>query len=298
MKGALISCALILFCAAQAVAEPLRVVALHPLMADLARQVGGDRVQVHDVVSEGSNPHRFEPRPEDMQQMRDASLILAAGMGLEPYLGRLRDTLGAEKVLEVGKTLPALTVCGDGACSGHHHHEGNTDPHWWHSIDHMSRASRILAESFSALDPAGSAIYQKQAADYRKKLVGLKRWARLELAAIPASRRQLATAHQAFGYFAAEFEFTAIAIAGLNAEQGTAPRDLAATIEDVRNLHVSTLFPEQFASRKVLESVCKETGTRMGEALVADGNGSGDAAGFEGMIRHNVRAITQALATP
>lgn len=281
----------------QGAAQPLRVVALHPLMADLARQVGGDRVQVYDVVGEGSNPHRFEPRPEDMQQMRDASLVLAAGMGLEPYLGRLRDTLGAGKILEVGKTLPTLTVCGSGACSGHQH-EGNTDPHWWHSIDHMSRASRILAASFGNLDPDAAAIYQQQAGAYRKKLADLKRWAHLELATIPGARRQLATAHEAFGYFANEFNFTTIAIAGLNSEQGTAPQDLAATIEAVRKSQVSTLFPEQFSSSKVLESVCKETGTRLGTALVADGNGAGNAAGFEGMIRHNVRAITQAFATP
>jgi len=297
VKGVLILSTIGLFCAVQAAAEPLRVVALHPLMADLARQVGGKKVQVYDVVSEGSNPHRFEPRPEDMQQMREASLILAAGMGLEPYLGRLRDTLGAEKVIEVGKTLPALTACG-GACPSHHHHEGNTDPHWWHSIDHMSRASRIIAESFSTLDPESSAIYQQQASDYRKKLTKLKRWAHLELAAIPSARRQLATAHQAFGYFASEFDFKTIAIAGLNSEQGTAPQDLAATIEAVRKSHISTLFPEQFSSSKVLESISKQTGIRLGTALVADGNGTGDAAGFEGMIRHNVRAITQALATP
>lgn len=298
MRGLRIPCLLILCCAAQAAAAPLRVVALHPLMADLARQVGGTRIEVHDIVSEGSNPHRFEPRPEDMRRMRDASLILAAGMGLEPYLGRLRDTLGPDKVLEVGATLPALTACGSGACADHHHHQGNTDPHWWHSIERMSRASRIVAEAFATLDPDGTAIYQQQALAYRDRLTDLKRWAQLELAVIPQGRRQLATAHQAFGYFADEFGFETIAIAGLNAEQGTAPQDLAETIAAVRKLRIPTLFPEQFASSKVLESVCKETGTRMGTALVADGNGSGKAAGFEGMIRHNVHAITRALATP
>ncbi|HEX5789979.1 MAG TPA: metal ABC transporter substrate-binding protein [Luteolibacter sp.] len=275
----------------------LQVVALHPLMADLARQVGQDRVEVHDLVGEGSNPHRFEPRPEDMARMRDASIVLAAGMGLEPYLGRLRDTLGADKILEVGATLPALGICGHGGCTDHHHESGNRDPHWWHHIDHMARASWVVAEAFGQLDSEHAAAYALQAANYRGKLAELKRWARLELAKVPESHRKLVTTHQAFAYFANEFDFEVIAIAGLNAEQETSPQDLAATIERVRKAGIEVVFPEAYASTRMLEAVGRSAGTRLGPALIADGNGKGEAAGFEGMIRHNVAAIVGAIAS-
>lgn len=276
-------------------AAPLRVAALHPLMADLAKQVGGERVEVFDLVSEGGNPHLFEPRPDDMTRMREASLVLAAGMGLEPYLGRLRDTLGANKVVNMGAKLPPLASCGD-TCK--HHNHGPTDPHWWHSIDRMARASRSLAETLASRDPEGAPFYQQQASNYRKRLDALKSWARLELAKIPRAQRKLVTAHNAFAYFADDFDFDVTPVAGLNHEQGTAPQDLAATIEAVRMAGVSTVFPEQFASTKAIEAVCRATGTQMGTPLIADGNGTGNAAGFEGMIRHNVRAITNALAKP
>lgn len=280
-------------------AAALQVSALHPLMADLARQVGGERVQVFDLVGEGGNPHRFEPRPADMTRMRESALVLAAGMGLETYLGRLRESLAGVTIIEVGRTLPALESCeheSQADCPDHHH--GSFDPHWWHSLSNMSRASRVVAAALAEKDPSGASVYQANAASYRRKLGELQHWAESELARVPRSQRKLVTAHNAFAYFAREFGFQVIAVAGLNQEQDTTPKDLADTIDAVRKTGVKAVFPEANASRKSLESVSKATGAKIADPLIADGNGSGDQAGFEGMIRHNVAAITQALATP
>lgn len=285
-------------CLLAAEAEPLRVSALHPLMADLARQVGGEHVEVFDVVSEGSNPHRFEPKPEDLTQLQSSKLVLAAGMGMEPYLSRIQDTLKDTTVVEIGKTIPALSSCGSHSDCGHDHGNTSHDPHWWHSIDHMSRASRVMEAALSKADPGNASAYKQQALAYRETLTELKRWAKLELAKVPRHQRKLVTAHHAFGYFADEFGFEVIAIAGLNQEQDTTPKELAKTIADVREANVAAIFPEAYSSTKPIEAVSEETGIKIGTALIADGNGEGDAAGFEGMIRHNVKAITQALAQP
>ncbi len=280
-------------------AAELQVSALHPLMADLAHQVGGGRVQVFDLVGEGGNPHHFEPRPADLQRMRQSALVLAGGKDLEPYLGRLRETLGTVTVLEVGKTIPSL------ASDGHHHHEGcpdhgagAVDPHWWHGISNMSRAARVVAMAFAEMDPAGRATYQENARAYAKKLDALKRWAGIELAKVPRDQRKLVTAHNAFAYFADEFAFEVIAVAGLNQEQDTSPRELAATIEAVRKTGVKAVFPELNSGTKSLVAIARATGANIAAPLIADGNGSGPSAGFEGMIRHNVNAITRALAAP
>lgn len=280
-------------------AEPLQVSALHPLMADLARQVGGDRVRVFDLVGEGGNPHRFEPRPADMARMRQSAIVLAAGKNQESYLGRLRDSLGGVTIIEVGRTIPSLTVGKDEVyfcCPSHG--AGSLDPHWWHGISNMSRAAKVVAEALADKDPAGKAAYQANASAYGKRLDGLKRWAKSELAKIPRGQRKLVTAHNAFAYFAHEFGFQVIAVAGLNQEQDTAPQQLAETIEAVRKAGVRAVFPEQNASRKSLESISKATGAKIGKPLIADGNGTGRDAGFEGMIRYNVNTITEALAAP
>ena len=110
MRTWIVSGLALLLGTAFAEAGVMEVVALHPLMADLARQVGGERVQVLDLVGEGGNPHRFEPRPADLKQMQASALVLASGKNLEPYLDRLRSRLSGVTIVEVGRTIPSLTV--------------------------------------------------------------------------------------------------------------------------------------------------------------------------------------------
>jgi zinc/manganese transport system substrate-binding protein len=284
----------------RAEAAALRVSALHPLMADLARQVGGDQVEVFDLVGEGGNPHRFEPRPGDLKQLRASALILASGKGLEPYLDRVKATLGGVPVVEVGRTIPSLSVGKDAVytCCPDHATGSSLDPHWWQGVENMRRAARVVAQEFGAKDPGRKDLYLANAAAYGKRLDGLKRWARQELAKVPQRQRKLVTAHNAFGYFAKEFGFQVIAVAGLNKEQNTTPQQQAATIASVRQAGVQAVFPEIGASGKAVDAVAKAAGVRVAEPLIADGNGHGADAGFEGMIRHNVRVITAALSAP
>jgi zinc/manganese transport system substrate-binding protein len=280
-------------------AAPLRVSALHPLMADLARQIGGERVEVFDLVGEGGNPHRFEPRPADLKQMQSSALILAAGKNLEPYLGRLGANLGGVTILETGLTIPSLAVGKDAVynCCPSQGADG-VDPHWWHGIDHTRRAARVVAQAFAEKDPAGRELYLTNASAYGKRLDALKKWAKTELSKVPRGQRKLVTAHNAFAYFAMEFGFEVIPVAGLNKEQNTTPQEQAETIDLVRKSGVRAVFPEKGTGTKALQAIAAATGTRVGEPLIADGNGTGAEVGFEGMIRHNVNAITKAFVTP
>jgi zinc/manganese transport system substrate-binding protein len=282
--------------AAGAQAAPLEVAALHPLLADLAKQVGGDKVAVHDLMGSGGDAHRFEPRPADLKRMQNAALILASGKNMEPYLGRLRDTLKEVPVVEVGRTIPSLQVGKDEVytCCPQHG-PGAIDPHWWHGIENMRRAARVVAKEFGAKDPANKDFYLNNATAYGQRLAALKQWAKTELAKVPRGQRKLVTAHNAFGYFANEFGFEVIAVAGLTAEQSITPQDLARTIESVQRAGVQAVFPEKSHNVKTVESLSKTTGVALAKPLISDGNGSGAYAGFEGMIRYNVGVIVEAL---
>lgn len=289
-------------CALVVSAAPLKVSALHPLMADLARQVGGDRVEVFNLMGDGGNLHRFEPRPADMQRMQASDVVLAAGKNLEPYLGRLRSALAGVTVVEVGATIPSLTVIQGEHDASHsaadEHCAGSLDPHWWHGVDNMRRAARVVAQALAAKDPAGQEYFAGRAGAYGQRLDELKRWATMELGKVPSGQRKLVTAHNAFGYFAKEFGYEVVAVAGLNQEQNTTPRAQADTIAAVQHAGVRAVFPERNTSGKMLDLIAATTGARIGAPLIADGNGTGKDAGFEAMIRHNVLAITQALTTP
>jgi zinc/manganese transport system substrate-binding protein len=305
VKNAILSWLACMFGTILAEASPLQVSALHPLLADVARQVGGERVRVFDLVGEGGNLHRFEPQPSEMKKMQESAIVLASGKNMEPYLDRLKSALGGVTLIEVGRTIPSLRVSKDAldtSCPTHGAHAtpeaGSLDPHWWHSVDNMRRAARVVAQAFAEKDPAGNAYFMSNASAYGQRLEALQRWANGELSKVPRGQRKLVTAHNAFGYFAKEFGFEVIAVAGLNKEQNTTPQEQAQTIAAIKQSGVRAVFPETNTSGKLLDSIAAATGARLGTPLIADGNGRGQQAGFEAMIRHNVNAITQALTAP
>ncbi|MGE9290984.1 MAG: metal ABC transporter substrate-binding protein, partial [Puniceicoccales bacterium] len=133
-----------------AVASALEVATLHPLMGDLARQIGQDRVTVIELIGPEDNPHQFDPSPRTFEAAAGAPLILASGKGLEShYLPKLADGLQPnQEIFQVGRGVHSL-VAADGnlaACCAHHRHTGIVDPHWWHDPDNMRRAAYQLAE--------------------------------------------------------------------------------------------------------------------------------------------------------
>lgn len=285
---------LVVALASLASAAELKVASLHPLIGDLARQVGGARVEVIDLIGKNADPHHFEPVAADLQRAAGAKLYLASGMGMESYLGSLRGIVGGQaEIVEIGKDLPSI----EGACDheGHDHgdHEHEIDPHWWHSIDLFRRATTITADTFAKADPAGAETYTRNAAAYRAKLDELERWTRKEIARIPRERRQLATAHAAFGYFCKDHGFEPFPVQGINREQMPDPKKLARLIARLKQHQVGAIFPEKESNPKILQALTKDTGIALGTPLIADGSTAGS---YDAMIRHNVAAIVAGLA--
>lgn len=277
-------------------AAGLKVAVLHPLLADLTRQVGGDQVEVIDLIGPNGDPHHFEPKPDDLKRADDAKLYLVAGMGLEGYLPKLKAIIANRATLiEVGATLPAL----EGQCDheGHDHaHEHEIDPHWWQSIDLFRRATGIVTEALVTASPENAVVFRKNSEAYRTELDALERWAKKEISKIPRDKRHLATAHAAFNYFCKEFGFTAHPVQGINREQMPDPKELAALVADLKKNDVAAIFPEKESNPKILQTLTKDTGIRLGEPLIADGTGG---LGYIAMVRHNVGAIVKGLgATP
>lgn len=288
---------LTLVSAAAQEAAPLKVVALHPLIADLAANVGGDHVQVVSLMTANDDPHHFTPTPTALHRAKGAKIYLASGMGMETYLAKLRDTLGGgATLLEVGKSIPARKV------HAHHHghdhgdeecqHEGDSDPHWWHNISHMQRAADAVAKAFAAADPVHAADYQKNARSYRTELAKLEGWVKRELIRIPRADRKLVTAHDSLGYFCDAYGFEAVSVKGINKSSEPSAKDLATVIKTIRSQNIKAIFPEQRANPKALQALSQETGVRIGGQLIADGSTS-----YISMMKHNVNTITAALIT-
>ncbi len=273
-------------------AADLKVAVLHPLLTDIVRQVGGESVEVVDLIGPNGDPHHFEPKPDDLKKAEGSTIYLVAGMGLEGYLPKLKAIIvNKAQLIEVGATLPALL----GACDheGHDHdHQHETDPHWWHSIDLFRRATGIVAEALATASPKHADTFRENSEIYRKQLDILERWAKREISKIPRDRRHLATAHAAFNYFCKDFGFTAHPVQGLSREQMPDPKELAFLVETLKKERVAAIFPEKESNPKILKTLTTDTGIRLGDALIADGTG---VTSYEEMVRHNVTAILKGL---
>ncbi len=287
--------ALALFALQALTAAETKVVTLHPLLADLAGKIGGEHVEIIDLVGTG-DPHRFEPSTADLKRAEGALLYLASGMELESYLPRLRSILPQSvTILEVGATLPSL----EGDCDHDHHdddhdhhHHHSVDPHWWHSIDLFRRATTIVADALASARPDAAETIRANAAACRTELDELERWAKREIARIPRERRHLATAHAAFNYFCKDFGFTPHPVQGINREQMPGPKQLASLVADLKKNQVGAIFPEKESNPKILQTLTSDTGIRLGKPLNADGSGG---ISYAEMIRHNVNAIVEGL---
>lgn len=274
-------------------ASEVKVASLHPLIGDLLRQVGGDKVEVVDLIGDKGDPHAFEPRAADLVAAEGASLYFVSGMGLESYLPKLKGILaGKARIVEVGATLPAL----HGACDheGHEHeHEHELDPHWWHSVDLFRRAAGVVADELSAVSPQNKEVFETNAQAYRTQLDVLEKWLKREVIRIPRDRRKLATAHAAFQYFCEAYGFVAYPVQGLNRERMPDAAKLAELIATLKKERVAAVFPEKELNPKMLESLTRDSGIQLGGELVADGRGM---TSYEEMVRTNVTAIVVALS--
>jgi zinc/manganese transport system substrate-binding protein len=277
----------------------LKVAATHPLIGDLARQVGGENIEVVDLLKPGGDLHRFEPSARELAQLKDVAIVFASGKHLESFLDKLRDTLGGRgRIVEVGRTIPSIKLSrGDAlfmCCP--EHAAGGIDPHWWHSAENMARAARIVGEELAAGDPAHADAYKAGAAAAAKKMRALKSWAEQQLAQIPKSDRKLVTAHAAFSYFCREYGFKSLPLLGLGAEEAFSPQYLTEATRVIRENNIRAVFPEDRANPKILSEIVRATGVRTSRVpLNADGVAPGAGSTFEGMLRHNVTAIVAAL---
>ncbi|WP_411826153.1 metal ABC transporter substrate-binding protein [Luteolibacter sp. AS25] len=276
----------------------LTVATLHPMMTDLARQVGGDHVKVLPLMKAGEDIHKFTPSSDDMVKAKSADVLLASGKGLELYLPRLKGAIGGStKVLEAGNAARSVKLSASDsafACCPQHA-AGSIDPHWWHSVSGMKSAAAYVGKEFGKLDPANKSEYEANAKRWGKELDGLESWAKREFSRIPRSKRYLVTAHAAFGYFCRDFGFKSIPVSGASEENGSS-QYLAEVIEIIHKNGVNTAFPEENANPRALDSIIKTAGIRKGKALIADGSAAGVTT-YKAFIEHNVDAVVSGLAS-
>jgi zinc/manganese transport system substrate-binding protein len=263
------------------------VVASFSILGDFAREVGGDRVAVTTLVGANSDVHVYTPSPSDAQKVSGAKLLIINGLGLEGWLPRLVQSSGGKAAIVTATTGIAPRRLGSDA-----------DPHAWQSVANAKIYVGNISDGLSRADPANASTYGANAAAYLAKLDALDGEVRQAVAQIPEARRKVISTHDAFGYFAAAYGIAFIAPQGVSTESEASARDIAAIITQVRSGKIPAVFLENITDPRLMRRIAAETGARVGGTLYSDSltEEKGDAPTYIDMVRHNIRALTSALA--
>lgn len=263
------------------------VVASFSILGDLARNVGGDRVAVSTLVGPNSDVHVYTPSPADAKKVSSAKLLIINGLGLEGWLPRLVESSGGKAAILTATKGIAPRKLGSDA-----------DPHAWQSVDNAKLYIANIRDGLSAADPAGAATYSANAQAYLAQLDALDREVRAAVAQIPDARRKVISTHDAFGYFADAYDIAFIAPQGVSTESEASARDIAVIITQIKRARIPAVFLENVSDPRLMRRIAAETGAKVGGTLYSDSltEENGEAPTYIDMVRHNIKALTSALA--
>jgi zinc/manganese transport system substrate-binding protein len=269
----------------------LPVVATFSILADFARNVGGERIEVVALVGPNGDTHVYQPKPADANELGAARLILVNGLGLEGWIDRLIKAAGAEApVIVATKGITPQKMREEGRIG--------LDPHAWQSIANAKIYVANIRDGLIAADPAGEAAYRANTETYLAKLDALEKEVFAEIAKIPLGRRQIITTHDAFGYFGTAYGFRFIAPEGISTETEASARDVAKIIRQIRAQKIPAVFLENVTDPRLVRSIAAESGATVGGTLYSDALSppDGPASTYIDMMRSNVRELSAALA--
>jgi ABC-type Zn uptake system ZnuABC Zn-binding protein ZnuA len=262
----------------------LNVVATTTQAADLAREVGGDRVAVTGLLAPNADPHEYEVRPRDLEAIAEAGLVVRSGGEVDEWLQEAIDGSGAE--------APVVDL------SAHVRRRGE-DPHWWQDPRNVELAVPAIRDAMTKADPASAAAYRANAAAYLKRVRRLDARVRACIGRIPAPQRKLVTTHDALGYYAARYGLDVIGavIPSLSTEGQPSAGETADLVRTIRAAGVNAIFAESSVSPKIEEAIAREAGATVGAPLWADSLGPAGSDGdtYLKSIAANTRAIVDGL---
>lgn len=275
-----------------------QVVATIGMVADIVRQVVGDRGEVFGLLGEGVDPHLYHPTREDVNRLRGADVIFYCGLMLE---GRMEDAF--LKLGQNGKPVHAVTKgLDEGVLRKPPEFEGHFDPHVWMDVALWSQCVESVARGMSEFDADHAAEFQQRATAYRTELQGLDDYVRKVIASVPEQQRVLVTAHDAFGYFARAYGMEVKSVQGISTESEAGVADINQLVDFLVQRKIGAIFVESSVSDKGLKAViegAEKRGwkVRVGGELFSDAMGAaGTYEGtYVGMIDHNATLIAREL---
>jgi len=260
------------------------------ILADLARNVAGERLEVKSITKPGAEIHSYKFTPSDIVKTKGAKLILENGLGLEAWISKFMMSTAEIPKVKLTEGMTPLLIDGDV-------YAGKPNPHAWMSPKRAMNYVDKIVDAFINIDPDGALEYRANASTYKAKLESLDKELRDSLSSIPKERRFLVTCEGAFSYLANDYGMKEGYLWPVNAESQVTPKRMVDLIKLIKENDIPTIFCESTVSSKAQMEVAKSSGAVFGGTFYVDSlsGPDGPAPTYIKLLRHNVRLIIEGL---
>lgn len=268
------------------------------MVADLVKQVGGDRVAVTQLLGPGVDPHLYKPTSADASTLSQADVIFYSGLMLEGRMGDLFAKLARSGKLAypITESVPESQLLEPAEFEGHY------DPHIWFDVSMWAQTVPTIVKGLSDADPAGKQLYESNGAALMARMLELDAFCKEHAATIPEASRILVTSHDAYNYFGRAYGFKVVALQGVSTVSEAALADMASMVDFIKDQNVKAIFVETSVNPAAINRVAEDAGVKIGGELFSDAMGEPgemkagfDVGTYDGMVRYNITTISNAL---
>jgi len=266
--------------------KPIQVVTSFSILENLVQELGGERVQIINLVGRNSDAHIYQPKPSDAVAISKADLVVMNGLGFEGWITRLMDQQGYKnRRLIASHGVEVLKQ------------DEETDPHAWQSFENINIYVENITKSLIEIQPQHKGEFIQRQSVYMKDVNVLRKEMLEKMNQIPLEKRRVITSHDAFGYLGKEFQIQFIAPVGLSTDAEPTAADVAAVIDQILQQKVKAMFVENISNPRLLQQISAETGVENGGALYSDALSETHEAAptYLKMMRHNLEALAKEL---
>ena len=293
-----VTCLLGVACPSPVAAAAIRVTTTTTMVADLVKQVGGDRVEVAGLMGPGVDPHLYKAAASDITKLQKADVIFYNGLLLE---GKLQDVLARlarskKFVYPVTEAIPEKLLLEPESFGGHY------DPHVWFDPTLWSQCVDTVVKGLSEFQPTSKGFFEERGKQAQERMRLLHRWALERVAELPKEKRVLITSHDAFNYFGRAYGFQVVGLQGISTVEEASLASMTKLVDFVKEHRVKAIFVESSVSPAAIKRISQDAGVKIGGELFSDAMGTPgqiengyDLGTYEGMLRHNMITVVEAL---
>ena len=276
----------------------LNVVATNSIIADITKNIAGDKINLHSIVPVGQDPHEYEPLPEDVKKTSQADLIFYNGINLETGGNAWFTKLVENAKKKENKDYYAVSEGVDVIYLEGQSEKGKEDPHAWLNLENGIIYAQNIAKRLSEKDPANKETYEKNLKAYVEKLSALDKEAKEKFNNIPEEKKMIVTSEGCFKYFSKAYNVPSAYIWEINTEEEGTPDQIKSLVEKLRETKVPSLFVESSVDDRPMKTVSKDTKIPIHAKIftdsIADEGEEGDS--YYSMMKYNLDKIAEGLS--